>query len=90
MQNPILRLLVWVLACLTPSPRGRHRALSHTGHPSTPASPQLRCYNRPLADNASALERRRQRARRRAHYPATLGIDAGPTHIGVRVPAAAR
>ncbi|TLS41985.1 hypothetical protein FE633_33460 [Streptomyces montanus] len=104
MRNPILRLLEWILTCLTPQPRGRHRATSPAAHAPTPGCPRLPLYSAPLDGSASPLvrpyllgtpeahlERRRQRERRHALYLATLGIDAGPDHIhGVRVPAAAR
>ncbi|MFD4522683.1 hypothetical protein ACFWP7_01830 [Streptomyces sp. NPDC058470] len=94
MQNPILRLLTWILTALTPHPSGQHRAAHLTRHPSAPLTPQLLHHAdlldglasplvRPylLGNAESYLERRRQRERRRALYLATLGIDVGPAHI---------
>lgn len=94
MQNPILRLLGWILTALTPRPSGRHRATRLTRRLS--ATPALQLPHRVspldgyasslvrpylLGDAESHLERRRQRERRYALYLATLGIDVGSAHI---------
>ncbi|MFJ2233011.1 hypothetical protein [Streptomyces sp. NPDC087859] len=75
MLDLTVRTLAWILTLCTPRPRGRHRLGTLPPLRYLPAPPTPRL----------------QRARRRAAYLATLGIDVGPTHIhGVRLPAATR
>ncbi|MFC4464972.1 hypothetical protein ACFPH6_10525 [Streptomyces xiangluensis] len=98
MLDLTLRLLAWMLSICTPRPRGRHRLGTTPPLRYIPAPPPR--FTELLDGSASRLvrpyvldpaEHRRQRERRRALYLATLGIDAGPTHIhGIRVPAATR
>lgn len=94
MRDSIARFLLWALTLCTPHPRGRHRAdEALPGH--APAPPPrftelldggAQLLVRPYVLDASEL--RRQRARRRALYLATLGIDVGPDRIhGVLVAA---
>lgn len=94
MRDSIARFLQWALAICTPHPRGRHRA----GTPPVRHTPSLPLPFTELLDGSAQLlvrpyvldpeELRRQRARRRALYLATLGIDVGPQNIhGVRVAA---
>ncbi|MFE9649884.1 hypothetical protein ACFYO0_38395 [Streptomyces sp. NPDC006365] len=98
MQNPILRLLAWMLSICTPRPRGRHRLGSVPPLRFVPAPPPRFAglldgsTSRPVRPYVlDPAEHRRQRERRRALYLATLGIDVGPTRIhGIRVPAAIR
>ncbi|MEU7584377.1 hypothetical protein AB0B50_43120 [Streptomyces sp. NPDC041068] len=76
MVDSIARFLRWALALCTPHPRGRHRA-GATLLRQLPAVPP---------HFTEIREQHRQRARRRALYLATLGIDVGPDCIhGVRV-----
>ncbi|MEU6380016.1 hypothetical protein [Streptomyces sp. NPDC046909] len=72
MLDLTVRALAWILTLCTPRPRGRHRL---------GALPPLRYLPTPPP-------RHLQRARRRAAWLATLGIDVGPTCIhGVHLPA---
>ncbi|MGW0824230.1 hypothetical protein [Streptomyces sp. NPDC002845] len=97
MLDLTVRALTWVLNLCTPSPRGRHRAGTVPLPRLTPPPPRFTeridggtsALVRPYVLSPDEREHRRQRARRRALYLATLGIDTGPTHIhGLRVGAA--
>ncbi|MCX4665225.1 hypothetical protein OG453_00805 [Streptomyces sp. NBC_01381] len=94
MRDSIAHFLRWTLTLCTPHPRGRHRA----GTAPVRHAPSLPLPFTELLDVSAQLlvrpyvldpeELRRQRARRRALYLATLGIDVGPQSIhGVRMAA---
>ncbi|WP_237773330.1 MULTISPECIES: hypothetical protein [Streptomyces] len=95
MRDLIVRFLEWALSAQTTPTRGRHRHGAATSTtriaPPPPRFTELLDGGTQLLVRPSALdpeELRRQRARRRALYLATLGIDVGPDRIhGVRVAA---
>jgi hypothetical protein len=100
MMDLIVRTLSWALSLCTPRPRGRHRLGALPPLRIIPVLPPPPRCTELLDGSASRLVRpyvldatelRRQRERRRAAFPATLGTDVGPKRIHpVRVPAASR